>query len=308
MAGCRRAAERHPRSATIARPSPDGDGHLLFAIEGFVDDFVEKMPWFAGYSGVMVNVSDIYAMGGRALAVVDAIWARVRRRRRARARRAGRGVAALWRAARRRPQQRAQRARPAGGGDARTRQAPDDELRRPARRRAADGHRPARRIGSTPIRSGMPRPARRPSACVPTWNCCRRWPKPGCADAAKDISMAGVIGTALMLLECSGGCGDRPRTIPRPPGARWPAIDEPALPSALAGAFPSYGFVLSVRSPHVAARCWRVLPPRHRLRRGRRVSEPQVTLRHAGRTAAAVGPRHPAFHRRTRAAQRPADG
>jgi selenophosphate synthetase-related protein len=32
------------------------------------------MPWFAGYCGVMVNVSDIYAMGGRPLAVVDALW------------------------------------------------------------------------------------------------------------------------------------------------------------------------------------------------------------------------------------------
>ena len=52
----------------------DGDGHLLFAIEGFVDEFVERMPWFAGYCGVMVNVSDIYAMGGRPLAVVDALW------------------------------------------------------------------------------------------------------------------------------------------------------------------------------------------------------------------------------------------
>ena len=50
---------------------PDGDGYLLFAMEGFVDDFVEAMPWFAGYCGVMVNVSDIYAMGGRPLAVVE---------------------------------------------------------------------------------------------------------------------------------------------------------------------------------------------------------------------------------------------
>ncbi|MEA3122387.1 MAG: uncharacterized protein QOH33_1965, partial [Paraburkholderia sp.] len=42
----------------------DANGYLLFAIEGMVGDFVEAMPWFAGYSGVMVNVSDIYAMGG----------------------------------------------------------------------------------------------------------------------------------------------------------------------------------------------------------------------------------------------------
>src|SRR4029453_11100190 len=33
---------------------PDGDGYLLFAIEGMVSDFVRSMPWFAGYSGVMV--------------------------------------------------------------------------------------------------------------------------------------------------------------------------------------------------------------------------------------------------------------
>jgi selenophosphate synthetase-related protein len=52
---------------------PDGDGWLLFAIEGFVDDFVQAMPWFAGWSGVMVNLSDIAAMGGRGIAVVDAL-------------------------------------------------------------------------------------------------------------------------------------------------------------------------------------------------------------------------------------------
>ena len=50
---------------------PDGNGHLLLAIEGLVQDFVEQQPWFAGYSAVMVNLSDIAAMGGRALAVVD---------------------------------------------------------------------------------------------------------------------------------------------------------------------------------------------------------------------------------------------
>ena len=54
---------------------PDGHGgYLLFAIEGLVEDFIVRMPWFAGYCGVMVNVSDIYAMGGRPTAVVDALW------------------------------------------------------------------------------------------------------------------------------------------------------------------------------------------------------------------------------------------
>ncbi|MBU2408747.1 MAG: sll0787 family AIR synthase-like protein, partial [Gammaproteobacteria bacterium] len=56
---------------------PDGQGgYLLFAIEGLVEDFIQRMPWFAGYCSVMVNVSDIYAMGGRPTAVVNAMWSR----------------------------------------------------------------------------------------------------------------------------------------------------------------------------------------------------------------------------------------
>jgi AIR synthase-related protein len=50
------------------------NGYDLFAIEGFLPDFVAQDPWFAGWCGVMVNVSDITAMGGRAKAVVNALW------------------------------------------------------------------------------------------------------------------------------------------------------------------------------------------------------------------------------------------
>lgn len=46
---------------------PDGDGYLLFAAEGMVTDLIEAMPWFAGYCSVLVNVSDVCAMGGRRL-------------------------------------------------------------------------------------------------------------------------------------------------------------------------------------------------------------------------------------------------
>jgi selenophosphate synthetase-related protein len=61
----------------------------------------------------------------------------------------------------------------------------------------------------------------------------------GLCEAAKDISMAGAAGTALMLLEGSrvGGIIDV-QSIPRPDGVpltRW------------LQAFPSFGFVLSVR-------------------------------------------------------------
>ncbi len=50
------------------------DGWLLFAIEGLIERFVNDAPWFAGYSAVMVNLSDISAMGGRPIAVTDALW------------------------------------------------------------------------------------------------------------------------------------------------------------------------------------------------------------------------------------------
>jgi selenophosphate synthetase-related protein len=65
------------------------------------------------------------------------------------------------------------------------------------------------------------------------------------AAAAKDISMAGVVGTGLMLLEASrlGGWIDI-NAIPRPasiPLERWLL------------AFPSYGYLLSVAAENVAA-------------------------------------------------------
>lgn len=51
-----------------------GDHFQLLAIEGMLPAFVEASPWFAGWSAVMANVSDITAMGGRATAVVNAYW------------------------------------------------------------------------------------------------------------------------------------------------------------------------------------------------------------------------------------------
>ena len=37
-------------------------------------DLVDEDPWFAGWSAVLVNLSDIAAMGGRPLALVNSIW------------------------------------------------------------------------------------------------------------------------------------------------------------------------------------------------------------------------------------------
>ena len=65
----------------------------------------------------------------------------------------------------------------------------------------------------------------------------------GLCDAAKDISMAGTLGTALMLLECSQvGARIDLASIPRPvdvPLAHWLT------------AFPSFGYLLSVRDEYV---------------------------------------------------------
>lgn len=58
--------------AAIANPS--GTGHLLFAAVGMLGSFVEDDPWFAGYSAVMVNLSDVAVMGGRPVAVTDILW------------------------------------------------------------------------------------------------------------------------------------------------------------------------------------------------------------------------------------------
>lgn len=66
----------------------------------------------------------------------------------------------------------------------------------------------------------------------------------GLCDTAKDVSMAGILGTTIMLLETSGyGAKINLDEIPCPPGVdreRW------------LRAFPSYGFILSVRPQHVS--------------------------------------------------------
>lgn len=231
-----------------AIPAPDGDGYLLFAIEGLVADFVAAMPWFAGYSGVMVNVSDIHAMGGRPLAVVDALWSDGVD--------AARDVLAGMAAAS------VAYGVPIVGGHSNARSA------QPQLAVAIVGH--ARRL----LSSFDARPGDRLLMAVdlrgryeepfPFWNASVGAPaerlrgdlellpqlaESGLADAAKDISMAGVLGTALMLLECSKvGARIDLDAIPRPDGVVSDAQFERWL-----GAFPSFGFLLSVRDEHADA-------------------------------------------------------
>lgn len=54
---------------------PDGaGGYTLLAAEGMRPELIALDPWFAGFCSVMVNLSDIAAMGGRPWAVVDALF------------------------------------------------------------------------------------------------------------------------------------------------------------------------------------------------------------------------------------------
>ncbi len=57
--------------AAVLRSS---DGYDLLAAEGFLPEFVQQDPWFAGWCGLMVNISDIAAMGGRPVAVTNTLW------------------------------------------------------------------------------------------------------------------------------------------------------------------------------------------------------------------------------------------
>lgn len=51
-----------------------GDGYQLLAMEGMQSQFVASDARASGWSSVMVNISDIAAMGGRPSAIVNALW------------------------------------------------------------------------------------------------------------------------------------------------------------------------------------------------------------------------------------------
>jgi uncharacterized protein len=51
----------------------DGDGHLLVAAEAMWPPMVEAAPELAGVNAVLANVNDVYAMGGRPIALLDTV-------------------------------------------------------------------------------------------------------------------------------------------------------------------------------------------------------------------------------------------
>lgn len=222
----------------------DGDGWLLFAIEGFMNDFVEADPRFAGWCGVMVNLSDIAAMGGRPLAVVDAIWAKDRSQ-------AEPVLAGLREASQ-------VYGVPVVGGHTNHRTAAGSLA-------VAVLGRAKRLITSFDARAGdilvaaidtrggfrgsslnwdaasgaSPERLRSDLALLP------ELAEAGLVAAGKDISMAGIVGTATMLCEASGvGVRIEVDAVPCPS-----TVD---LARFLL-AFPSFGFVLSVAPDKVGS-------------------------------------------------------
>ena len=50
------------------------DGYLLVAAEGVYPELLKSNPYLAGRTSVLTNVSDIYAMGGRPIAILDVLF------------------------------------------------------------------------------------------------------------------------------------------------------------------------------------------------------------------------------------------
>lgn len=228
---------------------PDGEGYLLFAIEGFLNEFVAAEPWFAGWCGVMVNVSDISAMGGRPIGVVDAIWSRDGER--ARPVLEGLGAAAKAYGV------------PLLGGHTNSRNERGEQLSVAILGRARrlltsfDAEAGDHLLAAIDLRGRYHEPYAYWDASTGAaadgarlrgdLEILPQLAEAGLCRAAKDISMGGLAGTLLMLLECSGlGATIDVTAVPRPPGApmaRWLC------------SFPSYGFLLAVPPAHVASVC-----------------------------------------------------
>lgn len=223
---------------------PDGESYLLMAAEGILPAFLEAEPWFAGWCAVMVNMSDIAAMGGRAIALVDTIWSQST----AATDPIWDGIIAASSAYN----------IPIVGGHTNC-HSPYNALSvailgRATRLITSFDAQPGDRLLVAIDFQGELHPR------FPFWNAATTadpvqlrknleilpfLAESKLCDAGKDISMGGIIGTLLMLLETSG-CGAilNIDTIPRP---------EQVPLEAWLLSFPSYGFLLSVRPENVAA-------------------------------------------------------
>jgi AIR synthase-related protein len=222
---------------------PDGDGYLLFAIEGFMNEFVAGDPWFAGWCGAMVNISDIAAMGGRPIAIVDAIWANGEAE-------AAPVLAGLKDAAK-------AYGVPIVGGHTNIRtdrgQLSVAILGRASRLLTSFDASPGDRlVAAVDLRGRYREPFSNWEAATDAPHSRLRgdlellpaMAEAGLSRAAKDISQGGIVGTAAMLAECSRVAIDiNLAAVPKPDGV---ALERWLL------TFPSFGYLISIKPRDVA--------------------------------------------------------
>ncbi|SEN56469.1 hypothetical protein SAMN04488003_12131 [Loktanella fryxellensis] len=221
----------------------DGDGWQLMAQEGFMNDFVASAPWFAGWCAVMVNMSDILAMGGRPTALTNALWAPDAATA-AEILRGMRDASAAY-------------GIPIVGGHTNLR-TPQPQLaaaiwgRAKALITSFDAHPGDVLIAAADLRgayagdsSNFPAFLNAPHARLRgDMEILPRLAEDELVTAGKDISQGGIAGTAVMLAECSGvGIAIDPAAIAAPGGdlARWMT------------AFPSFGFLLTAKAANAPA-------------------------------------------------------
>jgi hypothetical protein len=213
-------------------------GPLLLACEGMQPELVAEDPWFAGWSGVLVNLSDIAAMGGRPLALVNSLWSPG-------AEAAERLLAGMRFAC-------DTFAIPMVGGHA------NQSSPYPALAVAVLGVLDGPALSARAARAGddlwlLVNGQGSLYRHYPFWDAATAAPperlrahlallpalaRAGLVHAAKDVSMGGLAGTAVMFAEAADlALSIALDAIPRPPG-----LDE----EAWLGCFPSFGFLLAV--------------------------------------------------------------
>ena len=214
------------------------DGYLLAAAEGVYPELLKSNPYLAGRTSVLTNVSDIYAMGGRPIAILDVLFSPDLEQ-----------VSAIVRGIK----DNAYRYHvPLVGG----------HLNRKANFSSLSVFivgRAKRLLSSFNARAGDDlvfvcsldgkfhsgfnfwdsSSELRSEVALRQLDLLPRLAEEGRVDTAKDVSMGGLIGSILMLLECSGkGAEIQIERIPKPyaiPLRDWLIT------------FPSYGFILSIR-------------------------------------------------------------
>lgn len=223
-----------------------GEGYLLLAAEVMYPPLVRADPYLAGKYAILANVNDIYAMGGYPLALVDVILATGTEEAAAILRGLRDGCARYGVAL-------------VGGhltaaGD--TTSVAACILGRAKKLLSSFEVQPGDILLHATNLRGEFHPQFR------FWNCSAHLSdadlgrdlailpaiaEAGWCRAGRDVSMGGIFGSLLMLLELSGlGAVIDLETVPQPAGTEDRYLDWLL-------AFPSYGFILAVPPEHVAA-------------------------------------------------------